>query len=97
MKFIVLFYRSILSSKKGFSCAHNRVNGTGSCSDWALRIIENRGSLEFVRKLPRRFSDCHKAHLSIIQDEKDDNSDKNDDKPAKCCVASELFGWWYNA
>lgn len=54
-------YRTKLSPKKGFRCAHNAAFGQGSCSEFSCEMIEAHSLVEGVAKTLSRLRECKKA------------------------------------
>ena len=62
---ILHWYRSNISPKKGYRCAHNTLHGNGSCSDWALSVTQSESAVEMIKKLPNRFIECKSAFIAL--------------------------------
>ena len=99
MKFLLLCfirtYRRYVSPIKGFSCAHNYVYGQGSCSDWALNVIESDGIWGFLVELPTRIRQCNAASKQVGAEEKSDGEDTREEGQIdKCCIPVEIASCW---
>jgi len=87
---IILFYRHYISPYKGYKCAHHHVHGDGSCSYWALGVIEKRGVFYFICNVRPRLVECQLAYEGL-KEPKDEKSDDNENKQSdKCCIPVEI-------
>lgn len=96
--FLALFiaiYRRFISPKKGFSCAHNHVHGQGSCSDWALDILKDKGAHGLFVELPVRIQQCNAASELLKNSKKNETENNNErSKIDKCCIPAEIASCW---
>ena len=60
-------YRRWLSPLKGYSCPHNALHGNGSCSQFAISAIEERGLVDGWRALQVRFGECKAAAKTMAE------------------------------
>lgn len=58
-------YRTHLSPRKGFSCAHRLLHGEESCSDYVKRILTNQNLSTAMRMAPQRFQACKAAAQTL--------------------------------
>lgn len=54
-------YQRYLSPYKGFSCAHSRVYGGVSCSEYLRRSVQNNGLAEALPRFQKRLRACKEA------------------------------------
>ena len=54
-------YRRFISPYKGFSCAHNRLHGMGSCSDFGRDVVQRYGVRQGIGLIRRRLQECKLA------------------------------------
>ncbi len=68
----VRFYQRHVSKHKGFSCAYNALNGEGSCSTIAVRVLSENTLSEAIPLIKHQFAECRcamqKLRGDIIQD-----------------------------
>ena len=58
-------YQRYISPHKGFSCAHTKLHGGESCSQYFLRIISQLGLVEAIPLFHQRLADCKAAHTNL--------------------------------
>jgi putative component of membrane protein insertase Oxa1/YidC/SpoIIIJ protein YidD len=90
----ISLYRRHLSPRKGFRCAHDAVHGSGSCSDFGLRVFIRHDVMFGAKLLRVRFGQCGDAYASILataskEDEERWAAERENDKasryrPADC-------------
>ena len=85
---LVRFYRRWLSPLKGFSCAHNHVHRTGTCSTYGLEVFRSHGFFEGKRLLNERFAECGAAARSVAM-----SSSGSDEEPAKKDQKNQKSSW----
>ena len=83
------FYQKYLSPQKGYSCAHNALHGNGSCSSWAISLIESKGVLELASQFGARVSECNEASKKLSDKHKRKN---NEESPADAACNSSDIG-----
>lgn len=54
-------YRRFVSPYKGFSCAHHKVHGDGSCSDYGRSVFRRHGVRAGLKLMRIRFDECKSA------------------------------------
>ncbi|MBW9260849.1 MAG: membrane protein insertion efficiency factor YidD [Candidatus Thiodiazotropha sp. (ex. Lucinisca nassula)] len=57
----IRLYQRHLSPRKGFCSAHHALNNNGSCSTWAIAMVETKGVLTMLSQLGSRFIECSDA------------------------------------
>ena len=55
-------YQRYLSPHKGFSCAHRRLYGGVSCSEYFRQAVRRYGAVGALPRLQQRFMDCGEAN-----------------------------------
>lgn len=69
MRFIIIslinFYQRVLSSRKGFCCAHHRVHGGDTCSNAVKNIVLENGFFASISKTKHRFNACREASIYL--------------------------------
>jgi putative component of membrane protein insertase Oxa1/YidC/SpoIIIJ protein YidD len=58
-------YQRYLSPRKGFSCAHRRLHGGVSCSEYFRRSIEAEGLARAIPHFQRRLEACKQASFLL--------------------------------
>ncbi len=79
------FYQKYISPYKGFSCAHRRLYGGESCSQYAKRIVLEEGVVIAWQKLTDRFRECKEASL-ILKSKRasiEEESERRKSKPRR--------------
>jgi putative component of membrane protein insertase Oxa1/YidC/SpoIIIJ protein YidD len=61
----IRLYRTHLSPRKGFRCAHHALHQTGSCSDFGLRVFADHGLIAGTALMRRRFAACAAAARAL--------------------------------
>jgi len=77
---LILGYRSCISPHKRFRCAHHAFHGTGSCSDWALGILNEGGLFHLLKYLPVRFAECRASYVLLYKNESHKSSSEGPGK-----------------
>ncbi|MBV2090505.1 MAG: membrane protein insertion efficiency factor YidD [Candidatus Thiodiazotropha sp. (ex Ctena orbiculata)] len=82
----IRLYQRHLSPRKGFYCAHHALNNNGSCSSWAIAMVETKGVVTMLSQLGSRFSECSDARKKI-----NEKKSKEEITPcSKSCDAGEI-------
>lgn len=63
----VAIYQKIISPRKGFSCAHRRLYGGVSCSEFFRQSIRTHGVAEAIPRFQARLIDCKQANHQLCQ------------------------------
>ena len=85
----IAFYQSRISPRKGWRCAHARLNGGTGCSGFVREAIEIYGLRAALPQIRARFGECKLAAQDLrAQNASDANSDEN--SRAK---RNRQFGW----
>ncbi|MCA9024142.1 MAG: membrane protein insertion efficiency factor YidD [Planctomycetaceae bacterium] len=61
-------YQRFISPYKGFLCAHRVLHQGESCSQYALRLVQQRGIWCCLMQMPERFRECQTA-CAILRSE----------------------------
>jgi putative component of membrane protein insertase Oxa1/YidC/SpoIIIJ protein YidD len=61
----VRVYQKHLSPRKGFSCAHRRLYGDVSCSQYFRQMVATYGLIDAIPLFQERLQECHQANLSL--------------------------------
>ena len=94
---LITGYQSYLSPHKGFRCAHHALHGAGSCSDWALDVVNEGGLFRLFKLLPFRFSECRAAYKVLNENAehqagpggaKQGGGNEDLKKNAVCCLSA---------
>jgi len=67
-------YQRHLSPRKGFRCAYRVLHGTESCSQYAKRVIGERGLWAGFFAVRLRFAECHAAAAVLRAEATDENN-----------------------
>ncbi len=59
-------YQKYLSPHKGFVCAHRRLHGGDSCSQYIKRAIGERGLIQGISAARDRFRACREAKHTLL-------------------------------
>ncbi|NJN76851.1 MAG: membrane protein insertion efficiency factor YidD [Synechococcaceae cyanobacterium RL_1_2] len=62
---LVKFYQRQISPHKGFSCAHRRLYGGLSCSEYFRRSLQTQGLSDALPLFKHRLLDCKRANYLI--------------------------------
>jgi len=62
---LINLYQSIISPRKGFSCAHHRMYGGHTCSNAVKEIILENGFFISIQKIKQRFKACREASSQL--------------------------------
>jgi putative component of membrane protein insertase Oxa1/YidC/SpoIIIJ protein YidD len=95
----IRLYQQYLSPRKGYCCAHNVLHQNGSCSSWAIEVIETKGALAMVSQFGSRMAECNEASKVLSAKKKENEEEVQPcDKSctaadAGCCV---LASWPFN-
>ncbi len=91
---IIRFYQRYLSPRKGYVCAHHALHNGGSCSFWAISVIESQGVLAMISQFGGRIAECSEASKRLSA-RKEEN--KKENQPCEllygaaevgCCIFS---------
>ena len=103
---LIRFYQRHLSPRKGYCCAHRKLHGGASCSQFGLRVLESQSLLLFLPMMRRRFDRCADAAavLQTRHEEKEEERKRQSQgtpscgEPANChsagpdpCVGFDCF------
>jgi putative component of membrane protein insertase Oxa1/YidC/SpoIIIJ protein YidD len=77
----ILGYQRYLSPIKGFACAHRRLHGNESCSQYVKRLIAERGLREGLGAMGPRFRACRAASLALNGDMAFSSTKSDQDEP----------------
>ncbi len=58
-------YKTYISPRKGFSCAHRMLHGDESCSDYVRRMFSSENFMAAVQLSRGRFQNCAAASKSL--------------------------------
>jgi putative component of membrane protein insertase Oxa1/YidC/SpoIIIJ protein YidD len=58
-------YKTYVSPRKGFACAHRMVHEDESCSDYVYRMFSSENFMSAVSLSRQRFRACANAHQSL--------------------------------
>jgi putative component of membrane protein insertase Oxa1/YidC/SpoIIIJ protein YidD len=58
-------YQKHVSPYKGFSCAHRRLYGQESCSQYFRKMVATQGLAAAIPLFQQRLQDCHQANLTM--------------------------------
>jgi putative component of membrane protein insertase Oxa1/YidC/SpoIIIJ protein YidD len=58
-------YQTHLSPYKGFSCAHRRLYGQASCSQYFRQLVATQGLSVAIPLFRERLQECHQANLTL--------------------------------
>lgn len=58
-------YKTYISPKKGFSCAHRMLHGDESCSDYVRRMFSSENFMAAVQLSRSRFQNCVAANKTL--------------------------------
>jgi len=86
-------YRKYFSPIKGYTCAHHSINRKGSCSDWALNILETKGAFIFFIQLPER-RECNAANRQIRSKANEKEEGDARGNIDRCCIPAEIASCW---
>ena len=75
---IINVYQKFISPCKGFVCAHRRLNGGMSCSEYAKAVVARHKLNIAMGLFWRRLRSCQKASHIIREENKPDEVDKKD-------------------
>lgn len=88
----ILIYQRNISPKKNYCCAHNSLNRSGSCSNWALGVLRTEGLRKMILGFIPRFYECWIASQKMAEkNEEDQEEEENGKQVASCCI--NLFPW----
>jgi len=87
---LIRVYQRWLSPVKGFRCAHNALNGSGSCSQFGARAISELGFARGVGQLKIRLDECRVAAEQLMQNA---HEASEEDKNKKEGTASRAADW----
>jgi putative component of membrane protein insertase Oxa1/YidC/SpoIIIJ protein YidD len=62
---VIVFYQRYLSPKKGYSCAHTRLHGGDSCSEYVKKALGDKSLFETTILARKRFKECNIAYTSL--------------------------------
>jgi putative component of membrane protein insertase Oxa1/YidC/SpoIIIJ protein YidD len=62
---VIIFYQRHLSPKKGYSCAHRRLHGGDSCSEYVKKALGDKSLFETTLLARQRFKECNIAYTSL--------------------------------
>lgn len=81
-------YQLYISPYKGFCCAHWRLTGEDSCSEYLRKEFAHNGFLKGFQALKPRAQKCRDSYavLCAQKNNNKDKSDRNDDKNSNSCV-----------
>lgn len=98
LKFLLVIsikaYQRYVSPIKGFNCAHNHLYGEGSCSNWALSILDNKGVIALCAEMPTRIEQCNDASEKIKENSDCKKHDSDSSNVDKCCIPAEITSCW---
>jgi putative component of membrane protein insertase Oxa1/YidC/SpoIIIJ protein YidD len=81
-------YQQHISPRKGFSCAHRRLYGEISCSEYFRQAVLEHGFSQAVPMFQQRLAECRQANLSLCRTEvsmlmASQDAGDNDEQPTK--------------
>lgn len=62
---VIVFYQRYLSPRKGYSCAHRRLRGGDSCSEYVKKTLGDKSLFETTLLTRRRFRECNAAYIYL--------------------------------
>ena len=65
--YIITLYQKKISPHKGFSCAHKGLHGDDSCSEYTKKQLLEKGVINSIKPIKKRFQECHDAAVTIHQ------------------------------
>lgn len=95
----IRFYQQHISPRKGYCCAHNALHQNGSCSSWAISVIESQGALAMASEFGSRIAECAEANKELSEKKKENEEESQPcDKTCNtaeigCCL---LSSWPFN-
>ena len=87
----IKLYRSYVSPYKGFQCANNVVFGTGSCSDFGLKVFRRYPMVVAVQLLKLRFQACHSSALQMSSSSSSNERSSSKKSKELSCVEEGVF------
>jgi putative component of membrane protein insertase Oxa1/YidC/SpoIIIJ protein YidD len=62
---LVYAYQKYLSPLKSFSCAHSKLYGTKSCSEYFRRVVRDYGLVKAIPLFEQRLKECKLASITL--------------------------------
>ena len=86
-------YQQHLSPRKGFTCAHRRLHGGESCSEYGKRRVLEAGLWAALNALGQRFRACRAARQALLS-VTDQTSDGKSTRKRRAGTTETSCGGW---